>query len=171
MAAAPLVVNLGSSRRPAHMSSQCIGCDCDIRVRQDVLYLNCSNKRTRCSHNTCSRGKSLYVRSHSLDSSFLHIKQIFIFQSGFRLQIAKVNPKIFCIFLYIFVSFCIFESKNIISDNQAGFPKGRSTTDNIYILNYVIEKKIWEEIYKLRSTMWTDKNLSRCCFILLSMKI
>lgn len=34
------------------------------------------------------------------------------------------------------------EEKRILSETQAGFKKGRSTMDNIYILNYAIRKEI-----------------------------
>lgn len=32
--------------------------------------------------------------------------------------------------------------RNIIPDNQAGFRKGRSTTDNIYILNTIVQRQL-----------------------------
>lgn len=41
------------------------------------------------------------------------------------------------------------EDKNIVPDNQAGFRKGRSTVDNIYILNYAVQKEISKEQGKL----------------------
>lgn len=37
------------------------------------------------------------------------------------------------------------EDKNIVPDNQAGFRKGKSAIDNVYILNYVIQKEISKE--------------------------
>jgi len=40
------------------------------------------------------------------------------------------------------------ERKHIIPEGQAGFRKGRSTTDNIYVLNYAIEKEIRQKAGK-----------------------
>ena len=46
------------------------------------------------------------------------------------------------------------EKNHIISETQAGFRSGRSTTDNIFILNYVtnreIQKKRREAVYLFR---------------------
>lgn len=41
------------------------------------------------------------------------------------------------------------EAKNIIPENQAGFRKGKSTSDNIYILNHVIEEELKKERGKI----------------------
>jgi len=34
------------------------------------------------------------------------------------------------------------EEKNILPDNQTGFKKGIGTTDNIYTLNYLINRQL-----------------------------
>lgn len=51
------------------------------------------------------------------------------------------------------------KEKMIIPDCQEGFRKGRSTMDNLYILNYIIQSKIAEEkgrICTFLAVIWRD---------------
>jgi len=41
------------------------------------------------------------------------------------------------------------EKKSIIPDNQAGFRKGKSTIDNVYVLNYIVNRNLGKKGEKI----------------------
>lgn len=47
------------------------------------------------------------------------------------------------------------EEKSLMPQNQTGFKKGMGTMDNIYALNYLVNKQLGKEKGRLVAFLWT----------------